>query len=122
MNANLIITILLCVYTYYFMKNVSENTKKDGPLTKNEKIQVIILLLINTLLTWIILRFGWKDTLPTKAKQVTKYLLRIIGILVGIAVLGILVSVLLVAVNPRRQIEKARNTIPSPQITVTQTQ
>lgn len=81
------------------MKKVLDRTPTDCPLTKEEKLNVIITLIIGTLPAYFIYNFGWKAKLPTKAKQVTKYVWNIIGWLVGIGVVGILVAIMLVAIN-----------------------
>jgi membrane protease YdiL (CAAX protease family) len=119
-NSNLVFTILIAAYAYYFMTSVLKRTKKDAPLTGNEKTQVIIMLILSTVVSWAILYFGWKDKLPTKAHQVAKYVKWIIGILLGTALLGIIVAVLLVAINPRAQIEKAQNAAITPTAIITQ--
>lgn len=103
MNPRDIMLIVLSVYTYFFMEDVKKKAKGNSPLTRNEKIQVVLLLIFNTLLSWIILSFGWKKELPAKSKQVNKYGLVIVGVLVGLAVLGLVVAVILVAINPARQ-------------------
>lgn len=107
MNPKTILFIALSLYSYYFMDRTLKNTQKDGPLTKNEKIQVIALLIFNTIFSWAIFSFGWKSKLPTKSKQVNKYLKNIFITLIGIAIVGVALSVLLVAVNPASQIKKA---------------
>ena len=94
-----IIVIAVCAYSYFFMKKVLDNTTVDGPLTKNEKINVIITLIVATLPAYFIYYFGWKEKLPIKAKQVNKYVWNIIGWLVAIGIIGILVAILLVAVK-----------------------
>ncbi len=96
----LIIGLVFSVYSYLFMKSVIKHTTQDGPLTKSEKIQVIVCLIFNTLISWIIFHFGWRKTLPIKAAQVNRYGKRILLLLIGIAFLGILSSVLLVVANP----------------------
>lgn len=95
------LTIAFSLYTYFFMRHVLKKTPKDSELTKSEKIQTIILLILNTLFSWLILYFGWKKKLPQKARQVKKYFLWIMGILLGIAVLGIIVAVILLAIHPQ---------------------
>lgn len=100
-----VIFLVTCVaYTFYFMKRVLKTTSVDAPLTKKEKITVILLLLSSTLPSWLILHLGWRKKLPLKAKGVTRYLGIIIGILIGIAVLGIITSIVLVAINPSPRI------------------
>jgi len=88
------------------MDKVVKETPNDCALTKSEKIQVIILLIFNTLISWAIFSFGWKKNLPTKSKQVNKYLKNIIFTLVGIALLGIITTIVLVATNPSAQMSK----------------
>ena len=89
------------------MKKTLKNTLKDGPLTKKEKIQIIILLIFNTIFSWAIFSFGWKNKLPTKSKQVNRYIKNILITLVGVAIVAVIFSVLLVAINPAAQIKKA---------------
>ncbi len=110
MDTKTILFVVLSVYSYYFMNNTLKHTPKDGPLTKNEQIQVIILLIFNTLFSWAIFSFGWKKQLPTKSKQVNRYLKNIIITLVGIAIVAVFVSILLVAINPSAQIKNANQT------------
>jgi hypothetical protein len=81
---------------------------KDGELTKTEKIQVIILLIFNTLISWVIFYLGWREKLPIKLRQVNRYLKNILLALLLIAFLGILVAVILVAINPARQMQGYR--------------
>lgn len=107
MNPKTIIFIALTLYSYYFMNKTLQNTSKDGPLTKNEKTQVIGLLIFNTIFSWAILSMGWKKQLPMKAKQVNRYMKNIFISLIVIAIVGVLFSVVLVAVNPAAQIKKA---------------
>lgn len=107
MNPKTVLFIVLSLYSYYFMDRTLKNTQKDGPLTKNEKIQVIALLIFNTIFSWAIFSFGWKKKLPTKSKQVNKYLKNIFITLIVIAIAGVLFSMLLIAVNPASQIKKA---------------
>lgn len=107
MNARNIFYIVLSLYSYYFMSKTVKNTSKDCALTKNEKIQVIILLIFNTLFSWIIFSFGWKKQLPTKSKQVNKYARNIFVTLILIAIAAVILSVFLIAINPAAQIKKA---------------
>ncbi len=99
MNLQLFLTIILSAYSYYFMDKVLKNTPNDVELTKSEKTQVIVLLLLNTLISFLIFSFGWKSKLPSKSKQVNKYLRNILLILVGLGVLGILLAIFFVAIN-----------------------
>ncbi len=105
-DLQLIFFVACIAYTFYFMRNVLKNTTVDAPLTKRETFIVIVLLLSNTLPSWLILRLGWQKKLPLKAKGVTRYMLVIIGTLIGVAVLGIIVSILLVALAPRAGISQ----------------
>jgi len=107
MDAKTVLFIALSFYSYYFMDRTLKNTPKDGPLTKKEKIQVIILLILNTIFSWAIFSFGWKNKLPTKSKQVNKYFKNIFISLIGIAIVAVILSALLIATNPASQIKKA---------------
>ncbi len=107
MDGTLLAFIIFSAYSLYLMDKVRKNTKKkDSRLTRSEKIQVILLLLLNTLPSWIIFSFGWKKKLPVKSKQVNRYVLVIFGTLIGLAILGIVVAVLLSAINPAGQINR----------------
>lgn len=99
MDLQLLPIIILCAYSYFLMNRAVKNSTADAPLTTGEKIQVILLLIFNTLPSWFIFYLGWKKKLPVKAKQVNKYLFVIIGILVAAAILGVAVAVLLVAAS-----------------------
>jgi len=99
---NIILLLILSIYTYFFMKKVLKNTPEDCPLTKSEKIQVILLLLFNTLISWIMLSLGWRKMLPTKSKQVNHYMRNIILIIVAIGVLAVILTLDLTALNPNR--------------------
>jgi glycerol uptake facilitator-like aquaporin len=105
-NFQLIYTIALSAYSYYLMSKVLKNTPKDCELTKNEKTQVIILLLLNTLISWVIFSFGWKQKLPTKTKQVNKYLRNILVTLLVIALVSFFLAIVLIAINPARQLNR----------------
>ena len=89
-----LLSLLVAVYAFYFMRKVKAK-QIDGPFTTNEKIQVIVTLLLSTLLSWSIYYFGWKNTLPQKAHQAKKYFLYIIGALVAIAVIGLIIAVVI---------------------------
>lgn len=97
MNIQTMLFLLISAYSYYFMNKVLDTTSKDCELTKNEKIQVIITLLLNTVISWGIYSFGWKKRLPTKAKQVDKYLKNIILSLIGIGIAGIILAIVISA-------------------------
>ncbi|MCR4329037.1 MAG: hypothetical protein NUV65_00650 [Candidatus Roizmanbacteria bacterium] len=97
MNTQTIFVILVSAYTYYFMDTVLRSNPKDGALTKSEKIQVIILLILNTLISWAILSFGWKKKLPIKSKHVNKYLKIILVSLVVIAIIAVFITIILSA-------------------------
>ena len=99
MNIQTISFLLISAYSYYFMNKVLKTTAKDCALTKSEKIQVIITLLLNTVISWGIYSFGWKKKLPTKSKQVDKYLKNIILSLIAIGVIGIVLAILLNALK-----------------------
>jgi len=100
MDIQLLLIILFSVYSFFLMNRVAKKSPVEAPLTRGEKIQVIALLIFNTLPSWLIFHLGWKKASPIKAKQVNKYLMTIIGVLVAIAVLGVLIAVVLVAINP----------------------
>ena len=104
MNIQYLFIIVTSVYSYYFMNKVLKSTPKDCELTKSEKTQVILLLLLNTLISWAIFSVGWKNKLPTKSAQVNKYVKIMILTLVGVAIAGFVLSILLVALNPAGQI------------------
>lgn len=106
MDFQLLFVILLSAYTFYFMNNVIKKSRADGLLASGEKLQVILLLIFNTLPSWLIFYLGWKKKFPKKAKQVNKYLFIIIGTLVGLAILGVVVSILLIAINPAGQMQR----------------
>lgn len=106
MDVQLIFLVTCVAYTFYFMRQVLKMTSVDAPLTKKEKITVILLLLCSTLPSWLILHLGWRKSLPLKAKGVTRYLAIIIGTLVGIAVLGIVTSIVLVTINQSARISQ----------------
>lgn len=106
MDLQLLVIIILCAYSFFIMNRAIKNSSPDAQLSTAEKIQVILLLIFNTLPSWLIFHLGWKKKLPVKAKQVTKYLFVIIGVLVGLAILGIVVAVLLVAINPAGQMQR----------------
>ena len=89
-----ILGLLLFGYTYYFMKKVVTNTTTDAPLTNNEKIQVIITILLGFPITWFIYKMGWDKKLPIKAKQINTYGRNMILALLGIAVVAIIIAVL----------------------------
>lgn len=99
---NAIYLIVIFIYTYYFMQKVIKNTPVDCELTKSEKIQVIITLFLSTIISWIIYHFGWKDKLPTKAKQVNLYVRNMIVTSVIIGITGIIIIFILEAINPNR--------------------
>ncbi|MDO8498906.1 MAG: hypothetical protein Q7S44_03920 [bacterium] len=65
----------------------------DGKLTRNEKIQVIITLLLTTAISWIIYYYGWKGSLPIKAKQVNSYLLKLFLVLGAVAITALALAV-----------------------------
>ncbi|MBI5018857.1 hypothetical protein HZB58_01125 [Candidatus Gottesmanbacteria bacterium] len=108
MDLQLLVIIFLCAYSFFLMNRAIKNSSPDAPLSTGEKIQVILLLIFNTLPSWLIFHLGWKKSLPVKAKQVNKYLFVIIGVLVGLAILGVAVAVLLVAINPAGQMQRSR--------------
>lgn len=91
-----LIFIGVSVYSYFFMRKVVKE-RSDGPLTKDEKFTVIITLILNTLISYFIYYFGWKDKLPQKAQQVKSYLWKIILALVLIAVIAFGIALLLIA-------------------------
>jgi len=97
MDVQTMFLILVSAYTYYFMDKVLKSNPKDGALTKNEKIQVIILLIFNTLISWAILSFGWKKKLPIKSKQVNRYVKVILVSLVVIAIIAVFIAIILSA-------------------------
>lgn len=89
-----VVFIGVSIYSYYFMRKVAKEGI-DGPLTKDEKVTVIITLVLNTLFSFIIYYLGWKDKLPQKAQQVKSYLWKIILALVIVALLSFGIAVLL---------------------------
>jgi hypothetical protein len=91
---------IISIYSYYFMKSVLKNTPGDCQLTAPEKIRVIITLLLNTPLSWAIYYLGWKNKLPTKAKQVNKYIRNIILVIITIGIISIILLPILSAINP----------------------
>lgn len=93
-----LILIGVSAYSYYFMSKVLKE-RADGPLTKDEKITIIITLVLNTLISYLIYYFGWKDKLPQKAQQVKKYFWKIILALVLIALLAIGAAILIIALS-----------------------
>lgn len=103
-DVQLLFLVTSIAYAFYFMNRTLKTTTVDAPLTKREKLTVIILLLFSTIPSWLILRLGWQKKLPLKAKAVTRYMCIILGTLIGIAVLGIIVSILLVAINPSARV------------------
>lgn len=99
MSFQTLIVIAATAYAFYFMRKISQS-KQDGPFTTNEKIQVIVTMLLSPLISWAIYHFGWKNALPQKAKHVNTYLLRIILALVAIAVVSFLVAMFFSTVKP----------------------
>lgn len=91
-----LIFIGVSVYSYFFMRKVVKE-RSDRPLTKDEKITVIVTLILNTLISYLIYYFGWKDKLPQKAQQVKSYLWKIILALILIAVIAFAAAFLLIA-------------------------
>lgn len=90
-----LIFIGVSIYSYFFMRKVVKESA-DGPLTKDEKITIIITLVLNTLISYLIYYFGWKDKLPQKAQQVKSYLWKIILALVLIALFSFGAAFLLI--------------------------
>jgi hypothetical protein len=95
----IIIIAIVSVYSYYFMKSVLKNTPRDCELTRPEKIRVIVTLILSTLFSWIIYYLGWKNTLPTKAKQVNTYLRNIVLIIIAIGIISIVLLPIWAAIN-----------------------
>lgn len=91
-----LIFIGVSVYSYIFMRKIIKE-RTDGPLTKDEKITIIITLVLNTAISYLIYYFGWKDKLPQKAQQVKAYLWKIILALVLIAIIAFVLVFLLTA-------------------------
>ena len=81
------------------MKKVLDTTPSDCELTKNEKIQVITTMVLSTLFAWLVFNAGWKNKLPTKVAQVNKYLKNMTIGLVVIGIIGVLISVVMVALS-----------------------
>lgn len=65
--------LIASIYAYFLMMKVKKTTKKDSPLTKSEKIQVLITEFLGPIIVGAIYSYGWKKTLPTKANQANKY-------------------------------------------------
>ena len=85
-SSNLIF-IGVSVYSYYFMKKVLKE-RSDGPLAKDEKITIILTLIFNTLISYFIYYYGWKNKLPQKAQKVKNYLWKVLLILILIALMA----------------------------------
>lgn len=62
----------------------------NNNLNNGEKTTVILTELANPLISWAFYYYGWKEKLPTKAKQANKYGLIIAGIYIGAVVLYVL--------------------------------
>jgi hypothetical protein len=57
------------------------------PLTKNEKIKVWILAILNPVLTGAILYFGWRKSLPIKAKNANVISFAALGLWIVLSIL-----------------------------------
>lgn len=106
MDVQTVAFIALSVYSWYFMQKVLKSTPRDCRLTKSEKIQVIITLLLNTIVSWAIYNYGWKKRLPTKSRQVNIYVKNIIIALIVIALVAFFIAIVLIAINPVGQINQ----------------
>ncbi len=65
-----------------------KKTKKDGPLSKQEKIIIYILCLLNPFLAWFILYHWRKKTLPIKAGKANKISFISLGIVILVVIIG----------------------------------
>ena len=93
-----IIFILTCVYAYFYGKKILD-AGVDGELTKSEKVQVIAMLLINTPAARVFYDLLWRPKLPVKAKQVNKYLWKLVWWILALIAVGIIIPIILVARN-----------------------
>jgi predicted cation transporter len=66
------------VYAYYLRTKILKDTKVDGPLTNQELIGVLITLVINVLISGSIYYFSLYKKLPKKAKDINKYVILIL--------------------------------------------
>lgn len=69
------------LWTVYLIIKVNKETKKDVPLARDEKIQVIITEIFNPILAGALYYYVWREKFPTKANQANKYSFIIFGLL-----------------------------------------
>ncbi len=88
----LVIFIIVLFYSFYLMDKIKERSKKDGSLTRSEKIQIIITEVFNPIVAGAVYYYGWKKTMPKNAKWANRYSWYVFGalILLGILCVGIL--------------------------------
>lgn len=72
--------ILILVYTLYVINEVEKTAEADEPLTKSEKLPVIITEIFNPIIAGAFYYYCWKSQFPIKARQANKYSWIIFGI------------------------------------------
>lgn len=72
LNANTVFLLVL-VYVLYLIKKVEKSGQIDVPLTRNEKIQVIVTEALNPLIAGAFYYYCWKGKFNMKASQANKY-------------------------------------------------
>lgn len=97
-----ILPVIIVVFAFYYMNSVTKSTLKDSPLTRNQKIIVLLTLFFGMPYTFFVYYFGWKKKFPTKARDVRRYAVNFLLALIIIAVVSFLLAMFLVAINPNK--------------------
>lgn len=81
-----ILQAALLAYILYLTNKIEKNSLVDGPLTKNEKIQVILTIILNPIIAGGFYYYCWRNKLPIKAKQANKYsiIIFILWLIIGV--------------------------------------
>lgn len=100
-----IVLIIVIVWMVKGRKSVPEGQVVADPLTGKQKLAMWVLCFMNPVLSGAVFYYGWKNKLPTKAKQANQISLWafFILILLGIA------SFVLVGLNEERMKSEAKN-------------
>jgi len=79
------------VAAFFIKKQIKQNTKVDGPLTKDEKTKVILTEFFSPILAGAVYYYGLRKEFPIKAKQANKYsiIIFVCQLLVGVGLLSL---------------------------------
>ena len=83
-----LVFIVDLTYVLYFVRKVENTSKADSELTKNEKLQVIVTLILGgVLVPGAAYYYCWKGRFPKKANEANKYSFIVFGALFLVAIL-----------------------------------